>query len=294
MRIEIKCKIITPLLIHGVDSQTVELRPPSIKGVMRFWWRAIHSNLPIDKLREREAEIFGDTKRKSSFRIKVNETNLNDIRYFKLLLYEKEVEAEIRRKEPKIREDALERKLKKYKKTKSQGYKPNQTFKIELTGKDLEQIKNIFILSTILGGFGQRSRRGFGSIKIIEIRDKDNKQVNFDYPLNKNSIEEFIRDKINRKFNFSSKNSRHDFKSYPFIREINIGKEYNDYNELLKKIGLATHKYPKFGKANPRFASPILVSIIEKNNKYRPIITTLNSTQPIPFRDIDNFKKAIQ
>ena len=65
------CETITPMFMYGADDKTPELRPASIKGVMRFWWRAINGDLPLDKLKKQEDEIFGSTERRSSFSIKI-------------------------------------------------------------------------------------------------------------------------------------------------------------------------------------------------------------------------------
>jgi len=73
---------ITPLFLAGADGKTPELRPPSIKGMMRFWWRAYkYPQLPmlsqkekIETLSELEGEIFGSSSkggRKSSFSIRI-------------------------------------------------------------------------------------------------------------------------------------------------------------------------------------------------------------------------------
>ncbi len=53
------CEVITPMFLAGADGQTPELRPASIKGAMRFWWRAMHGNLGLDELKKKEAMIFG-------------------------------------------------------------------------------------------------------------------------------------------------------------------------------------------------------------------------------------------
>lgn len=57
--ITFECEVITPMFLAGADGKTPELRPPSIKGLMRFWWRAMNGHLPPKKLKKREAEIFG-------------------------------------------------------------------------------------------------------------------------------------------------------------------------------------------------------------------------------------------
>jgi CRISPR-associated protein Cmr1 len=245
---KVKCEIVTPLLMHGADGKKAELREQSFKGVMRFWWRAINGDLGLDDLKKKEAEIFGDTSKKSSFRMRIVDRNLETDNFNPL--------------QHKFRKDGKPLFT-------IQGFSPNQTFEIEFRGRNLEKVKNIFILSTILGGFGQRARRGFGSIKILEI---DGKNFNSEY--SKVSIEELIKH-INHSFSFNDK----DFKSkgkYPYIKNIEIGKKYNDYKELLKQIGLATHKYPYFGSAS-RYASPLWISIVKEENKYKPLIVELNS-----------------
>ena len=285
-KIILNCETVTPLLMHGYDGKTPELREQSFKGVMRFWFRAIHGNLDLKELREKEAEIFGDKQKKSSFRMKIYRKNLND-KDFKLLLYKDEIEAEIKKENPTIKEKDLEQKLKKYKKTKSKGFNPNQTFEIEFIGKNLEVVENIFILSTILGGFGQRSRRGFGSIKINNI---NNEVFNFTY-----SKEEII--KLIKKINpeFTTNDNDENFKSkgkYPYIKSITIVENsYIDYNILTRKIGLATHKFACFGSANPRLASPVYVTINKNDNQYFPIIISLNGRGC--WKNFNDFKKEI-
>jgi CRISPR-associated protein Cmr1 len=59
------CEIITPMFLAGADGTTFELRfppelrPPSFKGVLRFWWRAMHGNMAIAVLKQEEAALFG-------------------------------------------------------------------------------------------------------------------------------------------------------------------------------------------------------------------------------------------
>ncbi|MCB0613370.1 MAG: type III-B CRISPR module RAMP protein Cmr1 [Phaeodactylibacter sp.] len=72
------CRVITPMFLAGADGRTPELRAPSIKGAMRFWWRACNGHLvaqttentwDYSKLKALEGEIFGNTEKKSSFSI---------------------------------------------------------------------------------------------------------------------------------------------------------------------------------------------------------------------------------
>ncbi len=58
--IEFECETITPMFLAGADGKTPELRPPSIKGLMRFWWRAINGHLPLNNLKSFTAKKTQD------------------------------------------------------------------------------------------------------------------------------------------------------------------------------------------------------------------------------------------
>lgn len=241
--------------MHGEDTGVAELRPPAIKGAIRFWWRAIHGNLSFDDLKKQESKLFGgageDSAVKSSFRLKLITTSLQTEQI-----------------------DPLPHKNNRFR---ISGYTENQNFKITLIGRELDTIEKIFELTSILGGFGQRSRRGFGSIGIQD-----------------SISEEYIKNligEINSSFNYTSDNN------YPYIKNIEIGKEYQDMNLLIKTISSATHHHNgdgMFGSVKSgRYASPVYISIIKDNQKYKPIITTLNATKRIDNKRLQEFKGAI-
>jgi CRISPR-associated protein Cmr1 len=57
--IAFECETITPMFLGSADGRTPELRPPSIKGAMRFWWRAMNGHLSLEDVKKEEAELFG-------------------------------------------------------------------------------------------------------------------------------------------------------------------------------------------------------------------------------------------
>jgi CRISPR-associated protein Cmr1 len=59
--ITFSCETITPMFLSGADGQKPELRPPSIKGALRFWWRAMNGG-NWETLKNQEDRIFGSTK----------------------------------------------------------------------------------------------------------------------------------------------------------------------------------------------------------------------------------------
>jgi CRISPR-associated protein Cmr1 len=61
----------TPLFLGGADPKggVVELRPPSIKGVLRFWWRAIAWSRfagNLGHIRKEEERLFGSAGHETS------------------------------------------------------------------------------------------------------------------------------------------------------------------------------------------------------------------------------------
>jgi len=80
-----ECEVITPMFMSGANQQKFELRPPSINGLLRFWWRASSKISDIDKLRKKEGKIFGSKEKKSKLAIKSSllESDIKKVKNFK-------------------------------------------------------------------------------------------------------------------------------------------------------------------------------------------------------------------
>lgn len=62
--IEATYRVVTPLFGAGADSSRAELRLPSFKGVLRFWWRALawsRCGGDLEKIKQQEDALFGST-----------------------------------------------------------------------------------------------------------------------------------------------------------------------------------------------------------------------------------------
>lgn len=76
--------VITPLFGGGVEAgmndPTTLIRPSSVRGHLRFWWRATRGARfqTIAELRQREGEIWGTTDNPSPISIEVKITNLGE------------------------------------------------------------------------------------------------------------------------------------------------------------------------------------------------------------------------
>lgn len=279
-QIEIRCKVITPLFMAGNDKNNPELRPSEFKGMMRFWWRAIRADNNIENLRKQEAEIFGGTgemEEKSKVTINIFPQQISFSSYRPLLHSQQKTFSF-----PCISE--------------------NSTFEIFLRGEEkfLNIFKDVFFLSTILGGFGKRSRRGFGSVEVIEPKELNLGDSSKEDALKK--ILGVLNQIINKYIIQDSKvvNNKSSGANYPWIKEIEIGKKEDTWKELLKKIGDASHNHrnPSLGNPTPRMASPIYVSVVRLRDGYYPIVTTLKSYFPqnyphYDFRKQTDFKRGV-
>ena len=60
-----KYRVVTPMFLSGADQNHAELRLPSFKGALRFWWRALAAgrfNGDLTALRAAEDTLFGSTR----------------------------------------------------------------------------------------------------------------------------------------------------------------------------------------------------------------------------------------
>ena len=280
--ISVTLKTITPMFLGGADGRTPELRAPSIKGVMRFWWRAMNGHLSIEKLRKKEGILFGSSDEKigsSSFSLRIFDIQPDNNK--------KGISLTPHHDDEYCSTDASKacnyRNEKCMKAIKREEYFLGK-FTIRVTSRASDKaasIENILKITTILGGLGKRSRRGFGSIKIEDINGSN---FTFDYSLN--SIFKLLVDIVPNSFKVEDNKIKraihaHSNADYPYIKEIEIGTNCNNYKDLLKVIGKSSHnnncKHTGFADGPMRFASPIYVSVIEDRGFYKPIITRLHT-----------------
>jgi CRISPR-associated protein Cmr1 len=268
--ITFECETITPMFLSGADGITPELRAPSIKGALRFWWRAMNGHLPLQELWIREGKIFGSTKYgRSKVLIKVEEDLEWDGR--------SDASPTPHTHKPRFSKNAF-RAGQNFSITLSLFYAVDLGYKEKFTFEDLS---NLFLLMATLGGIGGRVRRGFGAFNIIKIKGgseakKQPKTVQEIIDLLSAEYFKLVDKKI---VSLKQRNNQ-----YPYIKEIEIGSPNAD---VLKKIGFTTHDVKGINSYNyetalghasrGRLASPIYVSVIKTAMGLRPIIVTLNT-----------------
>jgi CRISPR-associated protein Cmr1 len=254
INITFECEVITPMFLAGADGITPELRPPSIKGALRFWWRALNGHLPLEELKKMEGEIFGSTEKQSKFKMSFIKKDFLTT-----------TEKPLPHKERSFTKEAIRTK---------------EVFQLTFRCQNeaiATIIKNLFPLCCVLGGFGGRARRGFGSVKITKPSDYPNSLEKIYILLNNLVPSRFIL--IDDKIIYKQTQKQ----DYPYIEEIEIGRANAN---LLRTIGQATHDINKkngydygeaVGSANPRFSSPVYISALESNRGLQSVITTLHN-----------------
>jgi len=271
------------MFLSGADGTTPELRPPSIKGALRFWWRAMNGHLDLKTLKEQESLIFGGTDGESGRRSRV-------------IIRAKPLDMQI--------EQAM---LVPHKTNMppQKSFKPKQNFEVTLglisnTVFTFAQLQALFELVCVLGGFGKRSRRGMGSVRIMKTKMGD---VETGYKEVEN-LEQILSllVKLSPYYSINDNRINNNFAGRmelsPWIKSVQIGKHRPN---ITKVISHTTHiikekdnaKYePSLGHAfKGRFASPIYVSVLEGTQKERAIITTLNT---VPDRGRNQIDKLVQ
>lgn len=174
---EFEVEVVTPLFLGGSDPAKAELRVPPIKGLIRFWWRALYGSDDLKEMKQREERVFGSTNFKSSLTIELKKDenikpvkkNLDSGTKFKVKTFQLGI---IDYLAFGIRENR-------------QGYnrehiESGKHLSITLQAKKeySEQIFNSLTHLIHFGGLGAKSRNGFGSLSLKNYQIQDPKFPN--------------------------------------------------------------------------------------------------------------------
>jgi len=189
---ETRVELVTPAFLAGAlqGEEDCNLRSATLKGLLRWWWRTIYSGyIDTDQLRNLEAAIWGDTNAGGSVQVVVEQAGIPGIELFQ------------HKERYDVKSDfALEHNLeappdKKTtwgllylaygmdEKQKSRHYaQSGASWKIRLCAKSTKDIDKNMILNQAkaalqllckFGGVGSRSRKGFGSLQIVDDENLD-------------------------------------------------------------------------------------------------------------------------
>lgn len=168
-KVFVNMKLVSPAFVGGADQSKAELRVASLRGLLRFWWRATQPPMSPTELREKENELFGgiDTGQ-SKFLARITEDNgkplptgttiNNSIGYlgYGIAAYKP-------RQGVRTVRDAVDA---------GSELTLKLLFKKGAAERKDELLDALWAL-THFGGIGSRSRRGFGSMVVTSIEGAD-------------------------------------------------------------------------------------------------------------------------
>lgn len=281
--------LLTPMFMHGWQEVTknhnnkdvskavnAELRGPSLRGILRYWWRSLQpEGLSLATLLKQEQDFFGGSSggdesggHRSLLLLKLSSQDNQPIQ-------ETNRTARLCPHKPGMLSLSLA---------------PGRRLRMEarLLKKDnpnYDHYVNYCMLTFMLAGLGQRSRRGGGSIQLDDFKWTTVRDF-------RKTLQEILQVlHLEKEFNFKSRNNsclleRNVTKdTYPRLMRVWIGKPYETADEAREDISKAGHSAnsgnaPQLlgsARRNERLGSPLLGTIRQIGNSYFPVVSEMSN-----------------
>ena len=252
--IEATYRIVTPMFIGDADQKATGISPASVKGALRFWWRALNwgriqrtnetINNALKQLHEEEGLLFGssayDDKNKqrkkeglpeigkSIFNLEVKSLGLKTKNKFNNL--EEGIKYLLGQGLYDFRKGVLRDVIS------SGEILIRLILKSDVTDKQRKQLEETLLIFGLLGGLGSRSRKGFGSLSIKALKSE-----NFSIPL---TLEEYI----SLLQGLTKADGEPPFSAFSKDTKIHISLKNKKPIELLNKVGMEQQLYRSWGR----------------------------------------------
>ena len=284
-QLTVQLETLTPTFMSGNPQGAFELRPPSLKGMLRFWWRAYYwgsgtTDIPPDELERQEGTIFGTATgdgRKSPFSLRVQDVQ--------------------REKAIKSFPEAYDPLLFKY-----LAYGPkcpphHVRFNLVLNFADIAIERDVILTIyfwTLFGAMGAKSRNGFGNVRVINAEEVFDKYA-LPYPsISTDLLTSVIRNDTVPNFSAFSRK----MKLFKLAECFNtdetchaeLGQVYkNSKRRLDERFSCKKRKYiaapikvkkirgPVLDKSDERLAKPYFLRVLPEGDAYRGYILYLPS-----------------
>ncbi len=189
-------RTLTPMFLAGADQTKAEIRAPTFRGLMRYWYRALVGGVvganerALPQIIAAESALFGATDTGSAITVQVSEVSKSPQRYQK----------ESYSRASTSGKDYMLWSMAESGRGKPERYKPDRfffpqdtTFQVTLSSREDDNTKlhravTAFWLLTHLGGIGSRSRRCAGSVT-AQVAGDNFAGFRFDTPQNVESLQ---------------------------------------------------------------------------------------------------------
>jgi CRISPR-associated protein Cmr1 len=237
-------EIVTPMFIGDADQKATAMRPTSIKGALRFWWRALNGHLSLSELAKEEARLFGSTKGGGVFSLAVEQKNIitkplnitsnkNPADNEKLNVSQISPHAYLLGQGLSDRNAIIEGKF-----TITILFNPKTTGVDQQEEKDRQQIKRSLQLFGILGALGSRARHGWGSVSMTTVSDTKDISI----PKTKEEYQQLLQSFLNGKTPLLP-----DFTAFSSKSRIDISGSHKNPMTLLSNSGHQLQLYRSYG-----------------------------------------------
>ena len=258
VEIEVTYRVVTPLFCAGADSTHPEIRLPSFKGVLRFWWRALawsRCRADLEAIRRQEDALFGSAgggQSCVSMRLELT-TNPPIVRKGEVLTVSRTGGDVVGEGARYLGYGVMEAFA-----SKKRGTKNGQLTRAcrrapfdftvhmrcrDLDDTDLASLKDALVVLGTLGGMGAKSRKGYGSLAIQSLRVSGVNQWSRPQSMSdlRNAIKIFRRDDSTEslpEFTALSASTRH----------VLLSSNKNEPVELLDLVGRELVRFRSWGR----------------------------------------------
>lgn len=254
--IEATYRIVTPMFLGDARQQASTLRPPSFKGALRFWWRALEwdrvlleQNEDVEEalraLHQREARLFGlaagcsyPTKEgvgqsRALITIETSDVksmSMGDVKSKQGLCY-------------LLGQGLYDYKNGVTRQSLSGRFTVRIAFRRGTDPRDTRSVGEALLLLGLLGGMGSRARKGFGSLAIESLDGEAVRQVSLRPPTNVNEYVSVLRDLVGR-----PTGKEPPFSAFSDGTRIDVVTDGNDPLALLNQVGVQEQLYRSYGR----------------------------------------------
>lgn len=259
IELEAKFRFVTPLFMSGSDKSKAELRVPSMKGGLRFWWRALALGRlgSVSNVQEVESRIFGSAENdvgQAKVHLRLNSSGNIDQYEDQILKYSDGtvvgpgarylgygiVEAAPSRKK-NTKEGQILRSCLKY----PFGGVLSILIRNNTKKGDIKSVASALIAMGFFGGLGSRSRKGYGSFNLVELTLDG--EVLFKMPKNVNDLKSKI-ESFFKEDNIKTYVGLPPYTAYSNLTRVDIIDKGSDPLRLLNSVGEAMQMYRSWGR----------------------------------------------
>ncbi len=264
----ITLELVTPAFIGGAEPRgKPEFRIPSLRGALRYWWRALFGAGVEDwtTLLQKESELFGSTKKASAVQLHLLSQNDAQVLDYSAI----------------IPHDFSSVNYLWFSAKKRSAIAAGSQYQIAITFRHQDpELQNQFYaalwLLTRLGGIGTRSRRGAGGIQVVDIQSSSQLSNLPPLPIRATTVEQFGKElqsgiqQLRRNVSTNTLPSQPTFHLlHPEFAEIClINCSFSSWQEALNFIGFSLQDFRKseFSK-DARIVSDIILQRDEHPNE---------------------------